>query len=1255
MRIERLDLHSYGHFRGQSLDLSAPTSRLVIVLGPNEAGKSTAMRALDALLFGIARSSSDHFGQGRPSLRVGGRLVSAKGAVLEAVRQGLNSAPLVDAEGTAVPEAAMLEMLGNSDRALFQTLFKVDHDELSNGSAALLETDGEIGRLVFGASLGSAVLTDVLRQLDARAAKLFRSGAKSTDAHASLLAYRRLAKEAREKRVKAKTWSDLDQRLSGIEREIVALRERRRELTVRQSRLQRIKSALPLLSERSLLSLELADLKVSGPVLSSQWAAEVQRVFGELASATREQTRAREQHGIVVAKLADVEVDEELLANVDRIGDLIEGAGRYRKDRRDVPKLEELLSGHQHAVAELLVRLGAPPDVDADTLTRLTDAQRNAVDELAQLRTGIDTDLDRATTEVDDLDRAISTAEAHLDELPIPPDTSTLSRAIDSAKSLGPIEEQLAKLSAALEGVEESANDLVRRLGLGELGLETFAGTAVPTRARVLRERTERTGLSARRSDLETRVNALLAEQRELVEERASLKSDVELPDHAALEVSREDRERGWRLVRASLEGTREESELRAWTLDEALPDVYERSVHVADAIADRRYEHAAQLTTVERIAARLDLLDSRLEECETERSLLDQQERDLEQAWREQWADLGAGELHPDEALEWLETHGEALELLDGRRAHTIDIGQLTEQIDRHRTALGEALTALGTEPAEGSVALRIREAEDVVAELYERRGVRERAQHDLALLHDQRPGRVAGLDRCEAALESWSQRWATALSPIGIPAGSEPAAVLTSVKLRLDLRKARSDERRDGGRLQGLLNDITSYEESAGSAIAELAPDLSGRDLADSISALNARLRTALENRARQSELIRQRDDLGIALDDAQTTQDEAAQAIESLRASAELDVDADLPAVAERSIGAAALRERIGALETTLISQGDGKTVAAIEGEANEYDMDGDRVAAELAQLSELEEGLDGELGDANTSRGQIQQLLRQIDGSGDAADLDQEAEEELARTAQLLDEYTKVALASALLKRVVSAYGEQHQRPILDDAADTFRSLTLGAFEALVVDSEAGKQVLLAKRRNGELLRTGELSSGTRDQLYLALRLAGVRHHLERVEEPLPLILDDLLVNCDDDRVAATLAVLAYFAARTQVLMFTHERSLAELALETLGPNRCAVKTLAARDHDAPPIPASLTEPNSSRAPRTADLGLESRLLDCLRSSPVPLGKATLLEQARIPEDAWQPTIKALIDQGGVVQEDQKRGAKYRATI
>jgi uncharacterized protein YhaN len=73
----------------------------------------------------------------------------------------------------------------------------------------------------------------------------------------------------------------------------------------------------------------------------------------------------------------------------------------------------------------------------------------------------------------------------------------------------------------------------------------------------------------------------------------------------------------------------------------------------------------------------------------------------------------------------------------------------------------------------------------------------------------------------------------------------------------------------------------------------------------------------------------------------------------------------------------------------------------------------------------------------------------------------------------------------------------------------------------------------------------------MSDGTCDQFYLALRIASLEHYFT-AHEPVPFIVDDVLLNFDDARAAAAIAALDTLSARTQVIFFTHHKHLVELA-------------------------------------------------------------------------------------------------------
>ena len=70
----------------------------------------------------------------------------------------------------------------------------------------------------------------------------------------------------------------------------------------------------------------------------------------------------------------------------------------------------------------------------------------------------------------------------------------------------------------------------------------------------------------------------------------------------------------------------------------------------------------------------------------------------------------------------------------------------------------------------------------------------------------------------------------------------------------------------------------------------------------------------------------------------------------------------------------------------------------------------------------------------------------------------------------------------------------------------------------------------------------------MSRGTREQLYLAMRF-GLIQEYETRSEPLPVVMDDVFVNFDDDRRDNVIEILKEFSKERQVIILScHKQSL-----------------------------------------------------------------------------------------------------------
>ena len=126
MKIKRLDLLAFGPFTKETLDLSDGKPGLHVVQGPNEAGKSSTLRALKAWLFGIEARCTDNFVHDHKQLRVGGVLETSGGEELACVRRKGNKDTLLDA-GTEAPigDDTLSKLLPGLDEKLFFVLLGV--------------------------------------------------------------------------------------------------------------------------------------------------------------------------------------------------------------------------------------------------------------------------------------------------------------------------------------------------------------------------------------------------------------------------------------------------------------------------------------------------------------------------------------------------------------------------------------------------------------------------------------------------------------------------------------------------------------------------------------------------------------------------------------------------------------------------------------------------------------------------------------------------------------------------------------------------------------------------------------------------------------------------------------------------------------------------------------------------------------------------------------------------------------------------
>lgn len=423
-------------------------------------------------------------------------------------------------------------------------------------------------------------------------------------------------------------------------------------------------------------------------------------------------------------------------------------------------------------------------------------------------------------------------------------------------------------------------------------------------------------------------------------------------------------------------------------------------------------------------------------------------------------------------------------------------------------------------------------------------------------------------------------SEAWSSATDAVGLTAADTTAAwrkqseVLEQI---LAARDSRSDSlAREAEARRAWANFSTEALEillrhGAAEPGQSLTPTAIEQGLTKLVRGLNEATKAATKRSAYRDQIT----ELSESRDETRQKQGEATESLELLAQSHNVDAGEDLDALADRAQRAADPLERESDARRMIKNGLDpGSEPAAVIDRLSGDDQDSVEQDLEKARHDVEQAQIEAErcLAEHTSARDRLTDLEK----ATSAAEAEAEVAARQAEVARLTEEWAILALQRKLLNDVLDGLASSDNRPLLDHAGRMLEKLTGGRWAALRADDTGGPRTLSVIRGDGERLGTSELSEGTVDQVFLALRLAAVAElHGERIaagEQALPLVLDDVLMTFDESRTTSALEVLADLAPGLQVIVFTHHDFVADAAAEL---DRITVCRL--------PAPAVITDP------------------------------------------------------------------------
>tara|TARA_R110002049_G_scaffold2750_4_gene21926 strand:+ start:79205 stop:82783 length:3579 start_codon:yes stop_codon:yes gene_type:complete len=1186
MIIERLDLQAYGGFSDVSLDLSAEPHRFHLVYGPNESGKSTSLRAITSLLYGMSSRIEDAYIHPAAKLRVGAVLRDDRGNTIECLRRRGRVKTLRQANDKDVIDDSVLhDMLGGIDEETFRRQFGLSHEELVEGGSAILSGNGDLGAILFAAGAGIGRLKEIQSTLATESDQLFKPSGKNAALNQAIREFGEKNKKLKDLQVAPAEFKRLQ---SEFEAKRAVAAEMENSLTKTASDLNRLRAyrkAMPIAPKWKSIVAELQPLQ-DAPLLDAGFTERRRDLESQLALKTQTLANLEKRLADLSESLRGIAADDQIMSHASEIDELFQNLGAIRKARKDQVGLVRIRHEIERAMVETLRQLAIEiPDAHEETRNEridasvgrleLTDATRSTINSMAQNYGVLIQQRDLAEQELATLKRKLDDVEEELRESGTPGDPQLLRDVLDAVGSPHTRIEAAQQQTELVNRFHRKADDLLQRLAGYEGTAAQAAKLSLPTTQQIER-------LSARLQSSDDALAAARSKLEQLFADRDQtalrLRQDAmtdKLPTMEELQQARKNRNE-------TIDRVGEEAS--GGIISQQTVSRLRNEVMRADQLIDTIRMHGETVHRRAADQAKLDLLDEQIELQQATVETATEESSEAHEQWQSIWQAIDVVADTPARMQRWVADHQQLVECVAQCQLETNRLNKIDEQVTVACRRLHEVVataTCVAAPAPQGGGLFDREESRDDLTRLYDEAASLQRSLSESKSRYDQlcqkRDALKNDLPAAESRLQSsigktqqWDQRWEKVTAAFVDAADRSPDVVVSMLSKIDEL----CDQRRERNILATRIRSIGEDDQRYRDDVLRVAGSLGIKtdeirqhdgDVSTVVQVLFDRLQHERSQASHRTSLGQQAEDARREISLARQQVDELDGMLAKLCEEADCTHVKELVEIERRAEQRRQFEASLEAVEDQLRILAGGSEIADFVDRTLEQDAG--VLDVEIEKLESSERELSERIAAANQDLGGLRRDLQRIDGSAEASELRQSIQLLAGQISRHAQQYAQTKIAAMILREAIEHYRRENQGPVLGYAQEFFRGLTCGEYTTLRVDhDDDGSPVLLGIREAGlPDVHATHMSTGTADALYLSLRLASLKHQISH-GQTVPLIVDDCLIQLDDRRAVAAIKAFSELSTQTQVILFTHHKHLIDLARNHLGEQEFHVHQL-----------------------------------------------------------------------------------------
>ncbi|TMW73398.1 YhaN family protein [Alteribacter natronophilus] len=1159
MRYNFINLRAYGHFTDYQLDFSA-SKGFHFIYGQNEAGKSTVLRAVSNFLYGFPAQTQDSFLHENRKLLIEGEIEKSDGTSMHFLRRKGRKNTLLTPDRKPLDDGTADRFLQGLSRDYFQTMFALNHISLREGGENLLHGDGA-GEGLFSAASGISTLRETGRELENEAKNLFLKSGQKPLINKLLRDEKDLTKEAASGQLKIRDWKALREQFEQGVKDIEELTEKLKRTDLEEKRTERILQLLPKAAERSHLK-EQVSLLGTLPDLPENCLHILEECRNAIEADSRKIERLKQELESIEEQKQEIHVPDDILDQEDVIVSLYRKSERYEEDVNELPRLQESFSNLAEELGNYLQEL-LPDAEDISEISRLriSAENRKTVAFLASEEPAVQQKIQNLRGQIEELEQVIADYGRKLEESGDTENAEELKMFFEELSYKGNTARELEKAEEEIRQVKDEIRQQTESLPYWKGSPEDLMNLKVPLLKETIRQAGED---RARLLQLTERKNEQLEQAKGKIKQLrgqiSDLESSVKIPSRDDLAKTREKRDRGWLMIRSMLfsGGTGPvKDDIDSYTGGRPLELAYEDSVRTSDATADLMHREAEKVGRKVQLQTALQSAETEAEKLAAEKEDLDTELEKWQDSWEEKWQDSGFPLLTPGEIGEWLGEYETVTGQIRRLKSLQEQSGTLTATLQEQRRSL---CTILETEDSSSTFDELLAKAREQMETLQNKANEKENLLNNLENSKRHLEVKKSDLASAELQAEEWKKEWTKAVDGLPLNPDTRPQVVKEILDTYASVLDSFEEYKKTERKIATVSERIDAFESSVEQITEPASAGLKKGQYDTAVNQLHDQLKKANDSRHRLDRLNEKLEETHESLYSAENSLGQAEEKLNRLLTDSGCSDAEELIKTESLCRQKAKLEEKIDSLETQMIAIGHGQSLTELLKEIP--DSDRETLSFRLDELKAERQELESRRTEVVEQFGVVKHNYTSAkEGAGNtAARYEEEKQVILTQLETAAEEYVTYKLAAAVLKRGIESFREQNQSPIINRAGELFARLTLGSFTGITIEfNEQDKPILAGTREDGSRVPIAGMSDGSTDQLYLALRIASIEKYVKN-NEPVPFIVDDILVHFDDDRSRETLKVLIELSELTQVIFFSHHHRLKSLLEETADSDR-----------------------------------------------------------------------------------------------